>query len=62
MAMKNVSYNLGSRCVNAILASMRMHSSQLNSHLYRNNITPKSFVLIEWRKQYFISSLNALIL
>ena len=34
MATKNVYYTLGSLCVNSILASMRMHSSQLNSHLY----------------------------
>ena len=43
MATKNIYYTLGSRCVNSILASMRMHSSQLNSHLYRNNITQNKF-------------------
>ena len=43
MATKIVYYILGSRCVNSILASMRMHSSQLNSHLYRNNITQNKF-------------------
>ena len=35
---KNKYYDLGSRCVNSILASMRMKCSQLNSHLFRNNI------------------------
>ena len=43
MATKNIYYTLGSRCVNSILASMRMHSSQLNNHLYRNNITQNKF-------------------
>ena len=43
MTAKNIYYNLGSRCVNSILASMRMHSSQLNSHLFRNNITHHKF-------------------
>ena len=40
MTMKNVYYNLGCRCVNSILARMRIYCFQLNSHLDRNSITP----------------------
>ena len=39
----NIYYTLGSRCVNAILASMRMQCCQLNSHLFTNNISPNMF-------------------
>ena len=39
----NIYYTLGSRCVNAILASMRMQCCQLNSHLFTNNISPNKF-------------------
>ena len=35
---KNVYFTYGSRCINSILASMRTHCSQLNSHLFDNNI------------------------
>ena len=30
---------MGSRCINSILASMRMRCSQLKSDIYRNNIS-----------------------
>ena len=30
---------MGSRCINSILASMRMHCSQLKGDIYRNNIS-----------------------
>ena len=29
---------MGLRCINSILASMRMHRSQLKSYIYKNNI------------------------
>ena len=32
-----------SRCVNAILASMRMNCCQLNNHLFINTISPNKF-------------------
>ena len=41
--VKNVYYTLGSRCVNAILASMRMNCCHLNSHHFINNISPNKF-------------------
>ena len=34
----NTYYSMGSRCINSILASMRMRCSQLKSDIYRNNI------------------------
>ena len=35
----NTYYSMDSRCINSILASMRMHCSQLKSDIYRNNIS-----------------------
>ena len=43
MATKNIHFTLDSLRVNSILASMGMHSSQLNSHLYRNNFAQNKF-------------------
>ena len=39
----NIYYTLGSRCVNDILANMRMHCCQLNSHLFIDNISSNKF-------------------
>ena len=35
----NAYYYMGSRCINSILASMRMCCSQLKSDIFRNNIS-----------------------
>ena len=34
---------MGSRCINSILASMRMHCCQLKSDIFRNNISNNRF-------------------
>ena len=41
--VKNIYYTWCSRCVNAILASMRMNRCQLNCHLFIYDISPNKF-------------------
>ena len=43
--INNPYYLMGSRCINSILASMRMHCSQLKSDIYRNNISNNRYCI-----------------
>ena len=56
---KNKYYDLGSRCVNSILASMRMKCSQLNSNVYLEITLFKiDYALVVLKRQFFIIVLN----
>ena len=56
---KNKYYDLGSRCVNSILASMRMKCSQLNSNIYLEITLFKiDYALVVLKRQFFIIVLS----
>ena len=57
---KNKYYYIGSRCANSILASMRMKCSQLNSHLFRNNIIQNRLCTCGIEETVFHYFLNAI--
>ena len=55
---ENKYYDIGSMCVNLILASMGMNYSQLISHLFRNNIIQNSLCICGIEETVFIIFLN----
>ena len=49
---------MGSRCINSILASMRMRCSQLKSGIYKNNIAFDKDRICGEEETLFITSSN----
>ena len=54
----NPYYLMGSRCINSILASMRMHCCQLKSDILGIIYQIIGFALVVMKRPFFIFSLN----